>query len=511
MKSILPSFRPLLFVVALAAQARSLPAATTTVFSEDFSSITTGDSTTTGGSSSGITSLSGFQTLSKAYKAGGAVKLGTGSATGSITTTNLTLSAGTVDVSVDVKGWTSVEGKLEISFGNQKETITYTAVMSGSFETVHATFDTAGETAAVTFATTDKRCFLDNIVVTLTTEGGAPSLSIAPAESVIDFGESVSIALNATTDNGTPPVLSVSPDVGAIADGVFTWTPSAPGVYPLTFTATDSLDTTLSATASATVTVIFPTPQNLEADPSTTKADLAWDPVVGADHYDLTLQRLDVAMTCFVDEPFGYFKSASSSAISASALGTALSGWSVENVYTTTPDSSNNVDANEEPIGYSLKLGSSSKKGSIATPGLDLSKNNGRFTVTFDARSWKNDNTTIKIIAGGETKTQTLSNSLTTYSYDFTNGADGMTVKIEASKASNARFFLKNLKIESVARDLVTVLGPLSVSGTSYSATGLTPGAEYKMIVDAVYDETTHASADRMFSTKPLTTMFFVQ
>lgn len=138
---------------------------------EDFSSITTGNNTDVNHSGSAWTWNENFSAGTNVYQAGGAIRIGKGDATGSITTKTLDLSVngGRFMVSFDVKGWTSVEGKIVVmvnGYGLQvKDTFTYTSMMDGEFETIQKVFEggTAGST--ITFATTSKRAFLDNIKV----------------------------------------------------------------------------------------------------------------------------------------------------------------------------------------------------------------------------------------------------------------------------------------------------------------------------------------------------------
>ena len=76
------------------------------VLSEDFASITSGNSTSSFGSSTPWAGNSNFPTGTNDFQAGGAVRLGSGGAAGSITSKTLDLSSGPFDVSFDVKGWT---------------------------------------------------------------------------------------------------------------------------------------------------------------------------------------------------------------------------------------------------------------------------------------------------------------------------------------------------------------------------------------------------------------------
>lgn len=143
---------------------------TTVVFSENFSALTQGSNTTTNGSSTRWTGNVNFPQagLKDAYPADGAVKLGGGSAPGTLTTKAIDLSAndGNFTIKFDVKGWTTVEGKLNVSLdGKLLESVTYTAKMADAFETV--TINATGGTAisTIVFATSAKRAFLDNIEI----------------------------------------------------------------------------------------------------------------------------------------------------------------------------------------------------------------------------------------------------------------------------------------------------------------------------------------------------------
>ncbi|MFT3980902.1 MAG: choice-of-anchor D domain-containing protein [Ferruginibacter sp.] len=132
-------------------------------WSEDFASASSGDNTTTGGSGTAWAGNSNFTTVSSAYQAGGAVKLGTGSLPGSITSSTLTGVSGNITFSIDVKGWTSVEGDLTITLGGSSQTITYTAVIGSAFETKTLVFSNVPANSTLTIATTAKRAFIDNV------------------------------------------------------------------------------------------------------------------------------------------------------------------------------------------------------------------------------------------------------------------------------------------------------------------------------------------------------------
>jgi len=150
----------------------------TTVLSEDFSSITTGDNTTTGGSASAWTPNSNFTTVNATYQAGGTVRIGTSKAAGSLTTKSLNLSAGAYNVSFKVKGWTTVEGSITVTpSGGTAQTVTYAQTMSGTFETKSLSFTGGTANTTITIATTAKRAYLDDIVITTGGSASTPLLT----------------------------------------------------------------------------------------------------------------------------------------------------------------------------------------------------------------------------------------------------------------------------------------------------------------------------------------------
>ncbi len=155
----------------------------TTIFNEDFSSITAGDNTSTGGSSSVWTPNVNFSSVSRAYQAGGAVKLGTSSASGSITTKSLNLSAGSYTVSFKVKGWTNIEGNITVTpSSGSAQTVSYSANMTAPFESKSLSFTGGTASTNITIATTAKRAFIDDVVIT--TGGSAPTPALTANSSL---------------------------------------------------------------------------------------------------------------------------------------------------------------------------------------------------------------------------------------------------------------------------------------------------------------------------------------
>lgn len=98
----------------------------------------------------------------------GGVKLGTENYYGYITTKPLNLSQPFI-VSVKVKGWTTVEGTLDVIIDDDKQTkksYTYSAVSSSQYETAIFEFDAATSSSTIRIATSSKRAYIDDVVVT---------------------------------------------------------------------------------------------------------------------------------------------------------------------------------------------------------------------------------------------------------------------------------------------------------------------------------------------------------
>ncbi|NCW27303.1 MAG: DUF1533 domain-containing protein, partial [Verrucomicrobia bacterium] len=219
---------------------------TNTLLSENFSSLTAGgNSATTGTGSpdtvevtSGLTS--NFPTSVKAYSAGGAVKLGTASLVGSITSKTLDLSAngGVYTISFDVKGWTTVEGNIVVTpSSGSPQTVTYTATVSGSFERKTISFSGGTATTTLTIATSAKRAFLDNIEVTSLVPG-APAITKIGSFGAVNavYGTpSAASATTATVTGGslTANITAEAPSGFQVSTDGSTWGSTA------TFTQTD--------------------------------------------------------------------------------------------------------------------------------------------------------------------------------------------------------------------------------------------------------------------------------
>ncbi|MCD8305889.1 MAG: endonuclease [Prevotella sp.] len=139
---------------------------------EAFDAVTTGGNTLTGDSGTRWSGNDNFPDVSNAFCAGYALRLGSSSDTGSITSRTLNTAGGTIAISLDIKGWTTVEGDITVSLtGAAKQTVTYSATIADDFEHAALTFTNVSANPTLTIATTAKRAFVDNIIVYSTTSG----------------------------------------------------------------------------------------------------------------------------------------------------------------------------------------------------------------------------------------------------------------------------------------------------------------------------------------------------
>jgi hypothetical protein len=232
------------------------------VLSEDFDSITSGNSTSASGSATAWAGNSNFPTGTNDFQAGGAVRLGSGGAAGSITSKTLDLSGGAFDVSFDVKGWTTVEGGITVTVtGQTAQTVTYSSAMSGSFENKVLRFSAGTAATTITLATTAKRAFLDNIIVTKASSSVTPPVISSSLTATGTVGTPFSYQITAS---GSPTSFGAATlPAGLILNstsGAITGTPTGAGTSNVTISATNSAGTgsatlviTLNPSASAPV------------------------------------------------------------------------------------------------------------------------------------------------------------------------------------------------------------------------------------------------------------------
>ncbi|MCX7848289.1 MAG: amidohydrolase family protein [bacterium] len=167
--------------------------------------------------------------------------------------------------------------------------------------------------------------------------------------------------------------------------------------------------------------------------------------------------RFELAAQSLLSENFDGFVGDFTIDISANLDAyTQVPGWTGEKIF---------------PSNQTAKLGSSSARGVITTPTLDLSA--GPAVLSFDARWWSaSDATKIQILhaPNGSSFSQVgpdiqLSASFTRYTLEITGGSPASKLRIQAATAANERFFLDNLEIaQSTSPDDPNLVMPSSLT-----------------------------------------------
>ena len=143
------------------------------------------------------------------------------------------------------------------------------------------------------------------------------------------------------------------------------------------------------------------------------------------------------AQTVVLSEDFSAITDSSSYTITNSLdQYTQVPGWTGDWVY---------------PSTGKVKIGKSAEAGFLQTPPLNLSANNGQFVVTFDAKAWPNDATSVIVAVDGVPYTvEGLSSSaFNTFSVPLSGGTASTVIKFQGFQASHGRFFLDNVVITS--------------------------------------------------------------
>lgn len=226
------------------------------IFNEDFSEIVGGDNITSTGSGTSWGGNDNFTNKQNVYEAGGAIKLGSSKNSGYISTKALDIIGSDVEVCLDVKGWTSVEGRIIVTIGETSHTIAYTATMNADFETKCVSFQNVTE-GVVKIGTTGKRAFIDNIIV----KSNAP---IPGSPFTVSSGTSLNVT-------GLSPDTKYCYNVVAKADGY------------LDSDVSNTICTTTSNTSCALATPV------VTATPTTSTIYLQWSPIDRATSYIVSL------------------------------------------------------------------------------------------------------------------------------------------------------------------------------------------------------------------------------
>ena len=181
------------------------------------------------------------------------------------------------------------------------------------------------------------------------------------------------------------------------------------------------------------------------------------------------------AQTVVLQEDFSAITDSSSYTITNSLdQYTQMPGWSGDWVY---------------PSTGKVKVGKSAEAGYIQTPALDLSANNGQFTVTFDAKAWTNDAPSLIVAIDGVPYTVDglSTTAFNTFTVPFSGGTAATVVKFQGFQASHGRFFLDNVIITSQE------LGP--DTDAPFVATVTPAGSTLAVVFNEALDQTTAETA----------------
>ncbi|MBP5496213.1 MAG: T9SS type A sorting domain-containing protein [Bacteroidales bacterium] len=160
------------------------------------------------------------------------------------------------------------------------------------------------------------------------------------------------------------------------------------------------------------------------------------------------------AQTIVLNEDFSAITDSNSYTITNSLdQYTQLPGWTGDWVY---------------PSNGKVKLGKSQEGGYIQTPALDLSAANGQFVVTFDAKAWPNDATSIIVEVNNVPYTvEGLSTtSFNTFSLPFSCGTATTVIKFQSFQNSHGRFFIDNI-IVVTPQEIVDTISPSLINVTA--------------------------------------------
>lgn len=176
------------------------------------------------------------------------------------------------------------------------------------------------------------------------------------------------------------------------------------------------------------------------------------------------------AQTVVLSEDFSAITDSSSSTITNNLDNyTQMAGWTGDWVY---------------PSTGKVKVGKSAAAGFIKTPALDLSANNGQFVVTFDAKAWTGDATSMFVEVDGTPYTVTglSTTAFNTFSLPCTGGTSATTIKFQGFQDSRGRFFLDNVIVTSQSA------GPDTVAPfvTSVTPSANTLAVTFSEVVDPV-------------------------
>jgi len=112
-----------------------------------------------------------------------------------------------------------------------------------------------------------------------------------------------------------------------------------------------------------------------------------------------------------------------------------------------------------------VKLGSSKQNGSITSKPLNLTGNNGNFTVKFKVKGWTTITAPLRVTAAGQSQNVTITSNLTagyeSKTLTFSGGTANATIKLETL---GSRVFLDDILVETPGVSFSTWSGGVTVT-----------------------------------------------
>ncbi len=285
--------------------------------------------------------------------------------------------------------------------------------------------------------------------------------------------ENISSYVSGTPD---PTIVLTAPDglQAELANDTFTFMPEASGDYTFTFTANNGIGEPAVVTLTVTVTRVPVTvPELAVSNITATTAEATWTACDGVTSYTLQLASDNQFSSGGTDTPilsedFSSFTASENTDIGASLDNyTATAGWTGSKVFC------NNGEA---------KIGSSSGQAWIMTPGLSVS---GTITVVFSARRYGTSDKETLLFGFSENGTDfldetiSLNDIMTEYSRTFNVTGSTAYIRWMGSESSKARFYLDDVVISNTSSGSGSLIAEETISGTSFTFTGLDPETTY--------------------------------
>ena len=234
------------------------------------------------------------------------------------------------------------------------------------------------------------------------------------------------------------------------------------------------------------VEIGFKTPiQGLETPVATDATEVSyneftanWNACDGADSYTLRVMPKP-SYSLLLTEGFSKF-TADGNANIGNSLNNYMdnAGWTGATVYTA--------------VG-GIRLGSSTAKGTLTSPDLDLANSNGKVSIVYKAKAYGNDtNCNMSITCGSSSATVTIPNNTEAEYTQVLDCTEAANQKVAfATTANRKRVIITSIEIYSgditaSAKAAGEMLFP-GITDTHYTVTGLEPATTYIYDVKAVY------------------------